>query len=443
MNNPPKSNFRNKSRKLLTQELIGRALGLLSIWLAIGVALLDSEKYFNVTPEAKDNFNLVVVVLGVLLSLMVDQIATAYYAKGTRDDFAASHDEILTAIEWSSELQSFSHQRAFEEHILTRISSATEVKNTFIGFKSANGNAGALNPEAIRCYKRFFSDPASGSTPKVWTDIVSYNEVFGPRYDELKQVLKNHVVGPRRHIIRTVKHNIPLLNFAIFYFDSHDDGQEVVFGWLHSDISSNRRLFRSKDPDLIKLFEDFFVLLSQYRLQEDIEVNYNSHNPLANSKVADRQGWWYCVGTSKDKKEVSEAVFRISFRESGVEIDGAVNWRSRYGAQISEWEQMNHKSEKISYTYNKMFLEYKNTDGSRKGICVYNFFNVLGEARMHGYLHDDGSAERVQLAGVKLSLPSEPTFPVTSSHIEEARKQACEKIGTVSFSSTPDASMHQ
>lgn len=197
---------------------------------------------------------------------------------------------------------------------------------------------------------------------------------------------------------------MPVLNFSIFYYATAYDEREVVFGWLHSDIASNRRLFRSKDPHIVGIFEDFFNLLSQYRIQDDVEIDYSSENIRRKSELSDRRGWWYCVGCKESdlSKPVSEAVFRIEFLEHGVEIDGEAYWTEQYNKQAPGRESISHKSDKVSYTQTKMFLEYKEPGDGRRSICVYNFSTSEEGAVLKGYLQDNNSSERIQLFGIRI-----------------------------------------
>ncbi len=402
MKKPPKSDLQKQSNLTFNRELVARILAMVGIWTVATFLIIDPVDLFSFDEERGRRFELGIVMVTLLLSLMADQILAAIGFRNTRSAFAQSHDEILAAIEGSSQVQAFGTQTAFEQHILNRVASAVEVKNTFVGYKSARGNPAAEDPNSIECYARFFDSAGASSKPKRWVDIVSYNEFFGPRYVLLANRLKR-LDGSARHVARVIRHNIPLLNFTIFYYDSFVEEREVVFGWLHSDVSHNRRLFRSTDPALIDMFEDVFTLLSQYRLQDDVEIRYGEDIPLLGSMVADRRGWWYCVGLMDgDERIVSESLFRISFREHGAEIDGIVRWRARYGGQRPGIEYISHKSDKLSYTSNKMFLEFKSSDLDRRGICVYNFSATRGKAIMNGYLQDAGSSERIQLHGIRI-----------------------------------------
>lgn len=425
MDKPPKSDFQRQSNTTFEKELWARISVMVGLWTVATFLLLDPVDLFSFDEGFERQFELGVVVATLLLSLMADQILAAIGFRNTRHAFAQSHDEILAAIEGSSQVQAFGTQMAFEQHILNRVASAVEVKNTFVGYKSARGNPAAEDPNSIECYAKFFEATGTSPKPKRWVDIVSYNEFFGPRYQTLGDRL-GKLGGNARHIARVIRHNIPLLNFTIFYYDSFVEEREVVFGWLHSDVSHNRRLFRSTDSALIDMFEDVFTLLSQYRLQDDVEIRHGEEVPLMGSMVADRRGWWYCVGLSDgDEKVVSESLFRISFREHGAEIDGIARWRTEYGRQRSGIEHISHKSDKLSYTSNKMFLEFKSSDLDRRGICVYNFSTNRDRAVMHGYLQDAGSSERIQLHGIRIEEPSNGNTLDAGAFVE-ARKIAAD-----------------
>jgi len=432
--NPPKSKFSIGSSATFIAELSARIIVFLGIWVVAAYLVIDPWGQIDVSDRFKATFDLAVVILTILLSLIADQILTSVYGKRARDEISESHDLIISAIEGTSQVQTFGNQSAFEQHILHRVASAVEVKNTFVSYKVANGNPNALDEANLECYRRFF---ASGNEkrilgPRRWTDIVGYNEFFGPRYEELQKILPRDQ-AQTRHIVRVIRHNMPVLNFTIFYFDSFSDEREVVFGWLHSDIVSSRRLFRSNNSNVIDMFEDFYNLISQYKIQDDVDLDYSSDNIRRKSEMSDRRGWWYCVGLrgSGSSEPVSESVFHIEFLEHGVEIDGEVRWMSKYNDQEPVRESINHKSDKVSYTTTKMFLEYKEPDFGRRGICVYNFATSTKGAVLTGYLQDHNSAERIQLFGVRIreeytTGPTSETIKVSETN-EEALLAAIRK----------------
>lgn len=422
MKTPPKSSLGTKSDTLFKSEIWARVLTMVGLWVAAVFLLLNSSNIFGLDREIDPTLDLVIVIATLLFSLIADQILTAEFGRRSRAGVSESHDLIMSAIEGSSQVQTFSNQSAFENHILNRVSSAIEVRNTFVSYKTANGNPNAKDPANLECYRRFFHSEKRITGPRRWVDIVSYNEFFGPRYEDLKDILKGNTSSVR-HVVRVIRHNIPMLNFTIFYFDSFSDEREVVFGWLHSDVVQNRRLFRSNDPAIIDMFEDFFNLISQYRLQEDVELKYNEPNIRLDSQLSDRQGWWYCVGLLDGQKIVSESIFQISFLEHGAQLDGEVRWLDEYGRQQKGSEIISHKSDKVSYTSSKMFLEYKEPDYGRRGICVYNFGTSRQGATLLGYLQDANSDVRVQLHGIRIN-GEKTSIPLSEEMFEGAREEA-------------------
>ena len=259
---PPRSRLRSESRETFKYEVGTRILTLASIFIAATFFIVVPSLFFNLTESQQQILNVSVVAITLFLAFLADSIQTTLNTKNTHDLISRSHDQILETIEGYSSITAFGSQTAFEQHLHSRISSAIEVKNTFISFRTASGNPNALDPSAIASYKKFFEAPSSGIT-RTWVDIVSFNEVYGPRYETLKKEM--HPEKHTRHVLRVIRHNIPTLNFTIIYYDSFSQRSEVVFGWMHSDISTHHKLFRSTDPNIIEMFEMLFTHISQVR----------------------------------------------------------------------------------------------------------------------------------------------------------------------------------
>ena len=152
-----------------------------------------------------------------------------------------------------------------------------------------------------------------------------------------------------------------------------------------------------------------FNLMSQYRIQPDFDIKYDDEFFLKASNLTDRSGWWYCLGVGPQnvdqdgcRSPMSESIFKISFKENGAEIEGLARWTSIYGHQSESVEHFSHRSEKVSYTEDKIFLEYRLQGSDRKGICVYNFKTRNGRGALDGYLQDSNEKYRVQLYGIRL-----------------------------------------
>ncbi|RVV97925.1 hypothetical protein EKE94_10670 [Mesobaculum littorinae] len=427
---PPRSALKPQSGKIFAFELAARIFVLLSIFLAAAYFIIQPEELFGISSEDRQAYNLGVLALTLLLTFIADNIASSISGWVSRNSMTESHDQIMAAIEGRSDVTAFGSQAAFERHIENRISLAIEVRNTFVSFRTASGNPNAKDQAALKCYKAFFEAEAAGTT-RTWIDIVSYNEVFGPRFLELN---KSDFMKPKasaRHVLRVIRHNIPTLNFTLIYYDSFSQRSEVVFGWMHSDVTTHHKLFRSVDPNIIEMFERLFNLLSQYKIQPDFNIEYGHENYLRLSNMSDRSGWWYCIGVISGDSEgskhpakmISESLFRISFKENGAEIEGRAQWLRKYGNQEPAIEHFSHKADKVSYTEQKMFLEYRSLDSSRKGICVYNFKTKSERGAIDGYLQDSGAERRVQLLGIRLDQSR--TYSEDIDEVwEAARRQA-------------------
>lgn len=259
--NPPQSALKPSFYKIFQYEMIARILVLMSIFVAAAYFIIKPEELFGLSNEDSQDYTLVVLALTLLLTFIADSIASSISGWVSRNSMAESHDQIMAAIEGRSDVMAFGSQAAFERHIESRISLAIEVRNTFVSFRTASGNPNASEEAALKCYKAFFEAEAA-STTRTWIDIVSYNEVFGPRFSELN---RREVMTPKlsaRHVLRVIRHNIPTLNFTLIYYDLFSQRSEVVFGWMHSDVTTHHKLFRSVDPNIIQMFERLFDLMS-------------------------------------------------------------------------------------------------------------------------------------------------------------------------------------
>lgn len=366
---------------------------------------------------AADEFNgdltrdVAIGILLILLSLFVDQLLTTYTSAGQRDALANVQEQIIHAIDRNFSLEVMSGSDAVER-LAQRIVNAVEVKNTFVGYQSGSSDAAAINKNAIDVYLEFF-----GGRGELWTDLVGFKELHGRRFRSLYTSIRNKKIGrlsEASHVVRILRHNIPVLNFTIIYYTGYSPEREVIFGWLHGSSVHGRGLYRSTQPMVIDLFESYYDLLTSYNLQGDVNIDYEASEPQGMFKGltrVDKAGRWLCYGYRDDGSDgeyckdeidpVSISVFDIRFRDDDVHISGRVYWY-----KTRKTENIGPRVEDISFRDDKMFLEYKKGGPvNTRGICVYKF-RIVESTRedllVEGYLQNDCCNYRVQLKGIRI-----------------------------------------
>ncbi|MEO1476468.1 MAG: hypothetical protein AAFS13_08805, partial [Pseudomonadota bacterium] len=265
-----------------------------------------------------------------------------------------------------------------------KLRSASHVSNTFVSFGKIDVSRDAGDDSVINLYKEF-----AESGGKSWIDIVSPLEFFSGRFESIAISSETLAKNPDfQHIVRIVRHSIPVLNFGILYYDDKDKDDEVIFGWLYSDQVQRRRIFRSSDETVVQLFEDYFKLLTDHKIQHDFKVEYTravKQRLIGSQRVIDRRGRWITAAV-RENFTLSYGLIDIEFTPSGVNINGKVKGFLDGSLQ---YYRIFHSDENTSYTDRKIFLEYFREGGRRSGICVYRFVRVGDDDEMFGYIIDD------------------------------------------------------
>lgn len=378
-----------KEKHIILFNVLSSSLGILLTGLSFFVAM-----YFSGNEITDPVF---IAFSSLIGGFLVDRIISTNRRMNDNKEVMDSYEKIIKSVSNSFSVEKISGKKRIDEIIQGKISQAITVRNTFLGTKSSIYAESHSGKSVVEFYKNFFD----GNGMK-WIDIVGVPELYGGRFEKLKK--------PKRedssHYIIVSKNVAPIINFIIIQYDDLEANSDVFFGWQYSELASDYTVFKSSDPKIIELFSEYFnVLKSDYldRFKIDYEQEDESNRIKKFSSIIDRRGCWITIG-HENKEVKSIACFDIDFDKGLATITGRVVWKNKKLGDIEGlgFEDFHHKDESVSYTDQKIFLEYKNQSGTRRGICIYKFNKINSMERITGYLQDDDNNSRVQIIGMKV-----------------------------------------
>ncbi len=369
------------------------------------IGIIVAALFFVITVDTIEQIQfidpIVIAFLSLLAGLLVDRLNQSATSMRDMELTFDRYINVIENIDASFNIQKISRQSVVRSYFLERIPLAIMVRNTFIGSGYPVSDEEAAGKDIVDFYEKFFENKGGK-----WIDAVGMNELSGPRFKALKRPKRES----SRHMIFLMRHSMPVINFTLIKYEDKSFPQEVIFGWQYAEANSSDFLFKSDDQEIIEAFSDYFDALHKYALDEfDVDYTVTDQNKAArlvkNSNVVDRSGCWITIGYKGDRVN-SIACFDLNFKRHQAYIFGQALWIDglKNGDKYLGIEEMAHSDGKVSYTDNKVFLEYGGKGVNRWGICVYNFKKQHGEERVVGYLQEDGSPDRVQLIGFKANL---------------------------------------
>ncbi|WP_299671314.1 hypothetical protein [uncultured Roseobacter sp.] len=363
-----------------------------------------------------------IAFIAFVLGLLVDRLSGLGAELIEQDKAEKRFAEIQKGITNSFNIEKLSSDEEALTYLADRLVSAVNVENTFVGSSENLKSRLHTDHSVIDLYSIFFN-----SKGQTWIDIVSINELSSNRFNKIPVPSIEGI----SHKVILLRHNVPTLNFILVDYGRSE--KEVIFGWSYASSMRNKELFRSQDAELVDLFQNYFNALQSYKSEEFL-INYDGGKTLrarlSNRRKADRGGHWVTIGYDRSGI-ISLARFDISFQGREVSIQGLAYWKTKYADREQKFgiEMINHDKRNVTYSAERIFLEYGNPASNRKGICVYNFFKDDGqignlpEERLEGYLHDDGFSERVQILGIKVYPSATQTASSNDEYILKYRDE--------------------
>lgn len=177
-----------------------------------------------------------------------------------------------------------------DERISKAILDADTVKNTYINISQHFGAGTSAGKAAIMQYENFLSRVEGPH----WIDVTTYGDIHEGRFDLIN--LKGKANG--KHTIHIANSETDVVNFLII--EKNKLPTEVFFGWI-SDAMDSMRIFQTREPSLIDLFENYFNLLRDKSI-EFFDVDYQKERPLLPSRTNTLVGRWLTVSLIKKVK---------------------------------------------------------------------------------------------------------------------------------------------
>ncbi len=231
-----------------------------STWLTIfsffGIVL--SIVWFCVTLVIKDGL---VTPTDVALSLSIIIILWRL------DDFVSSFiddmrhaqererlDELVIERQNSVDLEHVGRSNAAMKAVSTTLDTAVRIKNTYVNTTS-NFEDWNYNPDVGNSLSESLSVPRRVK--------IKFMDIVGGKIDEYVtrsaylQNLEN--IDLRARLLEDV---FPIINFVIVeHSEASRKNKEVYFGWGHHEGASDDEVFKSSNPKLVRIFENYFKVL--------------------------------------------------------------------------------------------------------------------------------------------------------------------------------------
>lgn len=350
---------------------------------------------------AGDGKNLSLVALGSLIfGLILDRIAAIIDRNDeTREDIVRHKDTMSSFSSLENQIQSaFSVQfvgtaDTASDQIISQILLARRVRNTFVNVGGSKSTFPIAHSQIVEGYKKFLSE----NKENIWQDIVSVNELFSPRFNEV--TVSEPSYG--RHTIGVLRQNMPLINFTLIA-KPNESFSEVYFGWLYDESSRTSYIYRSRDVRLVETFRTYFDILWRDKTYECIDVDYSKsgREKLWRSSTVDKVGRWFIIAFKDGEIDGTGTygLIEIEFVETKPVVSGVV-----YNKHFGMTSVVQPRS--AVHTGNKLYCEYGDNRHNKSrigGMFVYEFKKHSKRNIIQGFIIDDGSGSRVELLGVRL-----------------------------------------
>jgi hypothetical protein len=308
--------------------------------------------------------------------------------------------EIISRIDSSFTVRRVGISSSANATIRESLSKATYVRNTFLNMGGFSRYSGSNENDIISIYEEFLQN----AQDKVWTDIVSVNEIYEFRHNK---IFKNCTSDFGKHEIKVLRTNMPIVNFVIF--ENPATGyREVYFGWVHDKSNLPSQIFRSSDSGIYSIFDRIFKAMTDNKKYIEFEVDYSKppgERTVDDNILIDKQGIWITTLFDLNGNPVNYGFVTVNF-SSGKAIIGGRLLRSN-----QKLYQINHVN--TTRSGNQLFFGYSENfeDGQQFGLCVYNFKKRKDKSEyIDGFLHANAASESGRIIGVRadgLSLSDE------------------------------------
>lgn len=308
--------------------------------------------------------------------------------------------------------------------IQAELQGATKVRNSLIGVPES----GVYHDDARELYHNFFSKNLTAQ----WLDLASYREIFGARF---RFKLPHGVVGAR-HILRVLRHSVPLVNCLIV--DRHGEAAIVFFGWTFDSNSLTAPVFVSTDKRLINMFAEHFEFLwNQKTTLRDILVDYSDgdQGSVKEPTIVDKLGVWLTVGFDNVGGAFdveSFGIVEIRYGTSGAKITGSI-----YRPDGSFKEPID--SQNIVVSMNRIVFDYGPSQHRRDlpGSCSYSFYFDAGTAFLKGFFANSQTRRWKEVLGLRIE--DSPEFPLNEQQRSELLSAHKDRVLKWSLGALPTA----
>lgn len=331
--------------------------------------------------------------------------------------------DIQSTVTVSSGVECINYSRFINEDIEEKIGRARTVKNTFISFSKRRTNIEVRNEKIIDVYERFFTGKG-----KIWIDLVGINELFSGRHEAIfsrfrKSKRFRRSPGPS-HTIHVVPSKFPMINYIIIYYDDDTDC-EVVFGWIYDDESEGADVFRTRNPEIVSLFERHFRLLRSYSHKPPVVLRYTDQErpekQFQNLDIIDREGLWFVVGgrwTSDHSKQCecnsgnnykfsveALSLLMMQFGDHDIEIGETILWGDN-GKKGMRIQTTKYNVERSVSDNKRIFAELGGEGKLADGIRAFTFLRQGKHELLDARYHSEDPELRPVMYGIKLDLPT-------------------------------------
>ncbi len=327
-------------------------------------------------------------IFGTIVAVVFDKASSYFQLEGRRWRDKATQLNIERIVRSSFNAEIVGDPDESVGILARQISSARTVKNTFVNLGGAPSAQSSTEQAILAAYGSFFeANPANR-----WHDVVSINEFYGFRHLQISP----KATGKNQHQIHVLGVNTPIMNFIIIEPWGVHEVTEVYFGWLYGAMNGSHTIFKSRNPEIVDLFDNYFKILcdaSEDALSVDYSIPPEEREQFSLIK---KSGYWLTVSYN-DEGRHDFGIIRVHFKDNKPIVEGGI-WDKKGTIRTIRHTDV------VLYR-DKIYFEYKQTSKGRKvnGFCIYEFVIVNGRDSIEGYYQDDGDEPRYKLAGFRLS----------------------------------------
>jgi hypothetical protein len=348
------------------------------------------------------------IVLAIAVYIVTDKATNIIYSSAYNNSLDRAFNNIdisirdqLNIIDEKLNIRCINGRSHANSLVINDLEKYTRVRNTLVSFGRPFPGYIDFEKDIPNSYKKFLSR----NKDCVWQDIISYENMFSPRY--LRQFeISQDKYGDQLEV-KFMKTNLPFVNFILL---GDDNGtKRVYFGWRYVKDGSTENIFVSDDMKVIELFSNYFNYLWNSNQVEEVNfkseivsdidgINFSTDNREGIQQRDDRRklvhtdyiggkrfGTWITFGVKgKHCTDIGE--------RGQISIDGRIyDTRRKYMYSFSDKDVLSSS--------NRMCFSYKSSSiFPDDALCIYDFFRYPGTAIDYiigGVLHNDDKPKKI------------------------------------------------